>query len=380
MSNVKSCNLLFRVLIIAGGVFLYPGLAVSDSTNFPIIKPGQVTPYYSGATTSVSSAYYFANDLGTLMPCPGDPSRTLNYTGWPTAPICPNINGTMSSADMAIALSGIGIQDPVSLILYSTNQAAMTAGTNPYCPDTCTVTRATQPATGNGPFSKIGQPICPPGYAQIDVYNMQPVIAYNPNSVPVPFPIPNLTTYYSYKNNPTLYNACPSVVGPRVTGNCAFASMTGFLPPNNYTGDYQFKDSNTGSVAYANNIPLSLSTSFGGSTTSNYGTLSTALPNNATSAVIFFNLDLSSTSYTQPWPGIGCGQSGSISMPGASCTNDTPSSKVVGQTCGYSVTFSFNTSVSFNYATCSAKPGWYTTSSFMPASTVCARIKPQWQK
>jgi hypothetical protein len=355
-----------NLIIVISSIFLMGAVTQQQSTNkdstrFPAIDKTKVTPYYSGNTTIIPSSAMGNYATTTIMPCPGDPSRTLNSTGWPTAPICPNINGVLP-ANSTVVTGGATITDPrVAGRTYPATSSTLSAGTNPYCPNVCSVTRGTTPDSGitapteTGPFSNVQEPICPTGYYAVSVFNSQPDISYVSTPQAAEYPIPTVTQYYKYKN--LAGGSC----GP-TGGTGQYDSGCLDAPWNGATGNISW---NAGAL-YGS--PAQVYSNMNG----------ISIPNGAASAVVFYD-DVSVNQNTfYPSTYSSCSGSGLGANGNGDCSDSAGG--LVGLNCSYAVGFKVKFDVFFHFAQCTLPPGYYTSATnYRPISTVCARIIPIYQ-
>lgn len=184
-------TLLAAALSASGVGIAAKTILVSDSTHTSKIAPTNVSPYapsFEPDTTALP-------DYKAMMPCPGDP-RTAAQPGsnWPTRFICPNINGSYASAQDKTEANNssqrfqyVGIDGLMHGGGFTTAQA--------YCPDQCAVTQLVQ-KTGTTITNYVA-PICPDGYAQVAVFNLQPEIEKVNSTLVIPPPI-QMADYAKY--------------------------------------------------------------------------------------------------------------------------------------------------------------------------------------
>ncbi len=341
---------------------------------------------------------------GTYPPCPGDPSQAPPqldpsvYAQLPKTPICPDINGNFPHPYEYL-------DNQVNSIYYAaqTTQGFYTIG-QIFCPDYCTVTRASTPPAPTVPITSpilvtsFQEASCPDGYVAVADFNELPAIQYlapvNGNTLEPPYTSlsefnaknndPNywcsiyLTSYNTvqYPANDSAGNIIPAPVVP------PGFSVANFHVPVAPGGYYNSLQTNSGFFNYANSYktcsgPAGIDTLAPDTFTEPSG------PQENINGDGLVGEWIPALTWTQFWNNLGgtFGTNTSYALGETTCWGDFAGGNyhpdISAGVAHYDIWWHY-----YRYESCQfvLPANWYFTSSVVPASKVCARIKPVWQQ
>jgi hypothetical protein len=298
-----------------------------------------------------------------------DDNYNYNLLTCPTSPVCPDINGTYSTANVPTVTTTVQVC-PANFggspqAGYQTNcnaQAQAISPTqtwvttlqtawnnyvnwgypnlNPYCPDQCTVARIVTPPYPQLPVTSVVNAICPDGYAEVGFFNMQPQLTWQAgNTINAPV---TMSSYQILINQG--YNCDPTASAENSFDMCkngAYWSTGGTY------SDY---------VIWPWSVVVSRPKDFVQNINGNAGVY-TRTANVTSPYTVYYGASSSD------------------------CQNPVLSAQYPGD--GWSVgagAYSFKARFYYKYYNCVLPSGYVYGSSLVPTSVVCTRIKPVWQK
>ena len=325
-----------------GGSSITPGASpqIVGSDKMPTPNPANVSIQYPSQNVPTSPPSNLRYDL--LPGCPGDPSRIAANASWPSAPICPDISGSNYSPTNASIINGQMpvTSDPLSGTSIANNQTL-------YCPAECTMTQYVNKTLLSGSVytvNSVSPAVCPPGYAQVASYNMQPEVTYQKSPQPV-YPITSVPLYDAFVN-------ASYVCGP---GPAADNGTTTYCNAATY---------NWGGVYFEADFP---------STTNAVNPGIPVLVNGSKGWAVAEYTTVDNPSCTADVTPVNCSWGGLSGCP-SSCSGNAAN----GMTCKFGTGFQASWTYHYHYMQCTPPAGLYFSGEQAPASIVCARVKKEW--
>lgn len=380
-------NRLLYVLVLSLPFIMGPVAPTPDSANTTTAntRPGTITPYYPGqsmigGSNGINDSF---NPNAVYPPCPGDPS---NPSTGISSPMCPDINGIWPQ----------NIAYLINLLANYTYNVAN--GTYTFaqllCPDICITTRASSPAppsniTSPYPVTSFQTASCPAGYDVIAQFNPQPAIVNITAPQQLYGPFSSQAALNVYKNNPAYscsiqYLAYDTVFS--ISGSPFYGS-----PPNvpGINSSIIVGPVDNGVIPNTNGKHLILTGNASYGTSNPYCSTSNANPTYAASdspppygTDMLINGNIGQ--YIPDWTYTPFNNNPTQSNIAADY--GSYSFNIADTTCTGLATWSgtFHKDIYYHYYRWEyCRPatitGWYYTSSYIPASLVCARRKPAWQ-